>query len=85
MSDQAPDGAKTGERGILATCENGHEQRILLPQTPRGEAVVLAGFLDGTSALFRTPPREHELPGSKLGRCGLCNAWLTCALFGYGE
>jgi len=48
------------------------------------EAQQLAGLLDGTSPLYRYPPRTHPLPGSTIGRCGICGAWLTCTLVGYG-
>jgi len=72
-------------RGIASTCEQGHRQVLLTPDMEAAEARELAGLLDGTSALYIAPPRTHPIPGSTLGRCGLCGAWITCTLVGYEE
>jgi len=71
-------------RGITSTCEQGHRQVLVTPDMGEAEAQQLAGLLDGTSPLYRYPPRTHPLPGSTIGRCGICGAWLTCTLVGYG-
>lgn len=68
--------------GILARCDNGHEQLLLTPVYDRARAAVLAGLLDGTSPLYAAPPRTHPFPGSVVGRCGICGGWLTCTLVG---
>jgi hypothetical protein len=73
------------DRGIHAVCTQGHEQRLYTPDMPAGEARSLAGLMDGTHPLYQYPPREHPLPESVVGRCGICGAWLTCTLFGYDE
>lgn len=72
-------------QGILATCENGHEQRIYTPHMSRQEAVDFAAMLDGTSPMFAHSPRTDPLPGSRLGRCGYCSTWFDCTLFGYPD
>jgi hypothetical protein len=83
MNDQAP--AHQILRGILVTCEQGHSQQVFTPNMPQEEARSLAGLLDGTHPLLAAPPRAHPVPGSTVGRCEMCGAWLTCALFGYEE
>lgn len=85
------------QRGLVARCERGHEQRIYTPDHEEITARTLAGLMDGTSPFYVVKPRDVEVPGSVLGRCqhdetpasetprgrGRCGAWVTCALFGY--
>ena len=71
--------------GILARCDNGHEQHLLTPDYDRARAAQLAGLLDGTSPLYQAPPRMRPFPGSVVGRCGICGGWLTCTLVGYDD
>jgi hypothetical protein len=73
------------ERGIEFVCEIGHTQRIVTPDLPRQAATQLAGLLDGTSPFYKYPPREFPVPASTIGKCGLCETWLTASLFGYDE
>ena len=42
--------------GILARCDNGHEQHLLTPDYDRARAAQLAGLIDGTSPLYQAPP-----------------------------
>jgi hypothetical protein len=72
-------------RGILATCENGHEQRLLTPDRTVRSARRLAGIMDGTSPFYAFPPRTHPIQGGKVGKCGICDAWISCTLFGYED
>jgi hypothetical protein len=73
------------ERGILARCEQGHEQRLCTPDMDEHEAAALAGLLDGTSTAYVYPPRDYPLAESVIAKCGTCQSWITCTLFGYGE
>ena len=65
------------DRGIRATCENGHAHTFYLPDHDRQAAHILARFLDGCYI-----DGSHETAGSP-ARCGICRARITCELFGY--
>ncbi len=73
------------DQGLVITCENGHQQTIYLPDHSETEARMLGAIMDGTSDFFVSKPREHPLEGSRLAKCGICDAWFTCQIFGYEQ
>lgn len=71
------------QQGIVSQCENGHEQRVFTPSLPKAQAESLAELLDGTSPMYRYPPRDFPSKWSTLAKCGICGGWFTSTLFGY--
>lgn len=80
-------------RGILATCERGHESKVFTPDHSRDEAAMLAGLMDGTSKMYVHSPRDSRFPSTVIGRCAWvdpqdavgrpCGWMFTTRLFGY--
>lgn len=53
---------------ITVRCESGHEQKIGYYGLHRPFVESVAGFMDGTSPMFKYPPGAE----SAIGKCGIC-------------
>jgi hypothetical protein len=72
------------DKGVECTCENGHTQRILTPDYTIESAEMLASLFDSMGEVYLSKPKENPIPGSPLGKCGICGAWMHAQVFGYG-
>ena len=65
---------------IVATCENGHSQELVVEVSDRGFALGLARLLDGTSDKYKFPPAND--PESPIGKCHWpgCRRPFTCTV-----
>jgi hypothetical protein len=65
---------------VLIQCDNipEHRQEIHYDAPSLEDAQRYAGLLDGSSPLYKYPPRED--PDAQIGRCGLCGSLFTCTV-----
>ena len=69
-----------GRYRIVATCENGHSQALVVEVPDAEFARGLAGLLDGTSVKYKFPPAND--PESPIGKCHWpgCRRPFTCTV-----